>query len=129
MKAERILQLQVSQWLKAQYPDVWFNLDTSGDFKGIGQAVLNKRMRSGSKWPDLFIAEARGGYFGLYIELKAVNPFKKDGNLKANQHAQAQHEKLEGLIDRGYMGVFGVGLEATMATIKMYLNQPKTETK
>lgn len=134
MKPERILQLQLSQWLKAQYRDVWFNLDTSGDFKGkqaINQAKQNKKMRTGSKWPDMFIAEARGGYFGLYIELKVTTPFKKDGTIKASKddHLKKQAEKLDGLNARGYMACFGIGLESSMATIKMYLSQPLTESK
>jgi hypothetical protein len=125
MKPERLLQLHVSQFLQTQYPRVLFNLDTSGNFTTIGQAKLNKRMRSGNKWPDLFIAEARGGYFGLYIELKAVTPFKKDGTLKANEHVKAQNKMLDRLNDRGYMACFGVGLDATINIIKMYLSQPK----
>jgi hypothetical protein len=129
MKPERILQLQLSQWLKAQYPDLIFWSNDSGEKKSIGLAKLNKRMRSGSKIPDLWISEAHGGYFGLYIELKTSTPFKKDGTLKANPHAEAQSKMLDELNARGYMASFGVGLESSMATIKMYLSQPLTESK
>ena len=129
MKPERLLQLHVSQFLQTQYPRVMFNLDTSGNFTTIGQAKLNKRMRSGNKWPDITIAEARGGFFGLYIELKAATPFKKDGTLKANAHVEAQSKMLDRLNERGYMACFGVGLDSTIATIRMYMNQPLTQTK
>jgi len=126
MKPERRLQLQVSEFIKTQYPKALFNLDTSGDFKGIGQAMLNKRMRSGNKWPDVTIAEPRGGFFGLYIELKTVTPFKKDGKIRSNKHLQSQNKMLDALNERGYMACFGIGLESTIATIRMYMSQPPT---
>ncbi len=126
MKPERRLQLDLSQWLKMQYPNlIWWGND-SGEKKPIGLAVLGKRMRSGSKIPDLWISEARGGFFGLYIELKTSTPFKIDGTLRANPHIEAQAEMLDQLNELGYMACFGVGFESTVQTIKMYMSQPLT---
>lgn len=128
MKPERRLQLDLSAWIKMQYPDVIFNVDTSGDFKTIQSALLNKRMRSSSKMPDLFISEARGGYFGLYIELKTGSVLNKKGQYK-NEHLEKQAEMLDALNERGYMACFGVGFEATANIIKMYMQQNRTEVK
>lgn len=125
MKPERRLQLQVSEFLKMQYPDVIFWSNDSGEKKPMGLAVLNKRMRSGSKIPDLWISEARGGFFGLYIELKTESPLRKNG-LPKSEHVIRQAEMIDRLNERGYMACFGVGLESTMATIRMYLSQLPT---
>jgi hypothetical protein len=109
-----------------QYPNlIWWGND-SGEKKSIGLAILSKRMRSGSKIPDLWISEARGGYFGLYIELKVTTPFKKDGTLKANEHVKAQSDMLDLLNEKGYMACFGIGLQPTIDIIKMYLSQSLT---
>ncbi len=125
MKPERRLQLDVCQWLRMQYPDVLFWSNDSGEKKPVGLAILNKRMRSGSKIPDLWISEARGGFHGLYVELKVSSPYRKDGQLKSNPHTEAQAAMLDQLNERGYMAAFGVGFDATVNIIKMYLNQIK----
>jgi hypothetical protein len=128
MKPERALQLQVCQFMKMRYPKIMFWSNDSGEKKSIGLAKLNKRMRSGSKIPDLWISEARGGFHGLYIELKTTSPFKLDGKLKSNPHTEAQSKMLDELYERGFMAAFGVGLDKTIAIINLYMSQPKTMT-
>jgi len=123
MKPERRLQLQVCQYIKTKYPKVIFWANDSGEKKTIGLAKLVKRMRSGSKIPDLWISEAQGGWAGLYLELKAETPYKKDGTVKANPHLQAQFEMMDRLIDKGYMACFAWSLEGAIATVRNYMNQ------
>ena len=123
MKPERRLQLQVCAYIKTKYPKSIFWANDSGEKKSVGLAMISKRMRSGNKLPDLWISEPKGEWCGLYLELKADTPYKKDGTLKANPHAQAQSEMLERLIDKGYMACFAWTLEMAIATIDNYMSQ------
>lgn len=123
MKPERRLQLQLCEWLKIQFPDLIFFANDSGEKKPMGLAILAKRMRSGSKIPDVWISEARGGYHGLYLELKAESPYLKDGRLSKSAHVQAQNKMLDRLIDKGYMACFAWTLEGAIATVRNYMNQ------
>jgi len=124
MKPERRLQLQVCEYLKTQYPKVIFWANDSGERKPMGLAVLGKRMRSVSKLPDMWISEARGGYHGLYIELKADSPYKKGSvELRKNEHNEAQSEMLEKLEAKGYRACFAWSLEMAIEIIKIYMNQ------
>ena len=122
MSSETILQSQVCQFIKAQYPDVIFTSESSGVRLTIGQAKKAKGLRSGNNLPDLIILEPRGLYHGLCIELKKDSPYRKDGSLKQDEHIYAQNAMLGRLILKGYMACFGVGLEATLNIIKMYMN-------
>jgi len=123
MKPERRLQLQLCEWLQTQYPTLIFWANDSGEKKTIGLAKLAKRMRSGSKIPDVWISEPRGEWCGLYIELKAESPYLKDGSLSKAAHVQAQNKMLDRLIDKGYMACFAWTLEGAIATVRNYMNQ------
>lgn len=70
MRSEEMqIQMAVVRFLKAQYPDALF---TSVPCWGQGQkqGAKNKALGLRKGWPDLFIAEHRHGYFGLFVELK-----------------------------------------------------------
>lgn len=123
MKPERRLQLQVCEYLQIKYPNVIFWANDSGEKKPMGLAILGKRMRSGSKIPDLWISEPRGMFCGLYIELKTKSPFLKNGQLSSNEHIQAQNKMLDALIGKGYMAGFAWTLEMAIATIDLYMSQ------
>jgi hypothetical protein len=58
----------------------------------IGMAKRHKVLQYSNAYPDLFIAEPKGNYAGLFIELKTVNNvvFKKDGTMRKNEHHQEQ---------------------------------------
>jgi hypothetical protein len=126
VSAEAILHRQVCDYIRARYPDVLFRTDFAAGIKmTMGQAAKHKRLQSCRAWPDLFIAERNGGglgdYAGLFIELKAVNIYKKDGGLLANSHLKEQAEVLARLIMAGYMAEFAVGLDQAIAIIDNYL--------
>lgn len=123
MTPERRLQLQICAFMQTQYKDVIFWANDSGEKKPMGLAILAKRMRSGSKIPDLWISEARGEFHGLYIELKAESPYLQSGKLSTAKHVQAQNEMLDRLIDKGYMACFAWTLEGAIATVRNYMNQ------
>jgi hypothetical protein len=102
MKQEESLQIAVCAYLKLNYPSVIFTSESSGVRLTMGQAVKAKKMRSHHKLPDLWILEPRGRFHGMMIELKAVNPFKRNGEPKTTHFAE-QIKTLDQLIDKGFL--------------------------
>lgn len=70
-----------------------------------------KRLGVRAGVPDLFLALPRGGYAGLWIEIKA-----KGGKLSAQQEVW-----LKRLEDTGYRAVYCFGFEQAIVTIKSYM--------
>lgn len=126
MKSEDNLRSQVAMWLQLQHPEVIYHFDLASDLKlTIGQASKHKRLHPKRGYPDLFIAEPRSCYHGMYIELKAdgQSPFKRDGELKASVHLKEQAEMLKRLNLRGYYATFATGFDEAKGLIEKYLNK------
>lgn len=122
MRKEDKLAQQISDYLRMQYPKTIFHFDTgSGGTTSIGMAMRNKRLNKWRGYPDLFICEAKNEYNGLFIELKVETPFKKNGELKANEHTQEQDNFHLQLRNRGYFACFGIGFEDCKFIIDNYL--------
>ena len=132
---EEVIQQQVADYLRLQYPDVIFHSDFgSGTKLTMGQAVRQKRLNGGRRaWPDMFIAEPAprcidGGwdneYHGLFIELKkdGTRLKKKDGAW-ASEHLAEQADLLDRLEFRGYKAVFAVGFDEAKEAIDGYLKR------
>ncbi|MBK0059632.1 VRR-NUC domain-containing protein [Pseudomonas sp. S44] len=69
--------------------------------------------------PDLVLAMARGGYFGLYIEFKAtVDPAPV---------SPSQQACIRRLNEQGYLAVVCRGHFDAMECLRVYLALPKTE--
>ena len=123
--SELELQIVVADYLRLQYPDILFHSDFgSGAHLTVRQAIIQKRQNGGRRgYPDLFIAESRNKYHGLYLEIKTESnsPYKKDGTLKKDKHIEEQAEMLEKLCARGYKAEFGVGIEECKKIIDEYL--------
>ena len=69
--------------------------------------------------PDLQLAMARGGYFGLFIEFKATPPH--DAALSSTQKEMVQQLKAQ-----GYLAVVCKGMRSAMEQINAYLAMPAT---
>jgi hypothetical protein len=120
---EKDIHLMVCNYIRTKYPSVIFHTDFSSGMKmSIGMAKRNKSLQSHTAFPDLFIAEPRGGYCGMFIELKTMENkvYKKDGSLYSNQHHQQQAQMLSMLYARGYKAVFGQGYADTINKINEY---------
>lgn len=130
---EEVIQQQVAEYLRMQYPKVIFHSDFgSGAKLTMGQAVRQKRLNGGWRaWPDMFIAQPAEvdygqlswrRYAGLFIELK-----KEDTRLKkktgdwATEHIAEQANILEMLRARGYRAEFARGFEEAKSLIDDYL--------
>jgi len=101
-----------------------YKFDLASDLRlTIQQASRNSKI--GGAWskghPDLVIYEMRGRYGALFLELKAVTPYKKNGELKKNEHLKTQDWFHGELRKRGYKVEFSTGLEESIKKIEDYL--------
>jgi hypothetical protein len=122
---EYYLQKCVCEFLRIQYPKVLFLSDTIASLRlTIPQQVRNKAIqKNGFNCPDLLILQPNETYKGLFIELKVLTPFKKDGELKAsaNDHLLNQWNTIQDLNQLGYFSCFSWGLEMTINIINLYI--------
>lgn len=123
---ESELQVMVADYLRLQYPDILFHSDFGSGIKlTMGQAVKQKRQNGGRRaWPDMVIAEPRGIYHGLYIELKKEGTrLKKKNGEWATPHIAEQAEVIDELKKRYYRAEFAVGFEEAKKLIDGYLGE------
>ena len=111
---EERIQECVVHWARVNYPDLLLTC-APATAKTVQQGMRNKRLGLLKGWPDLFFAEARGGFYGLFIELKA-----EGGRL-----SREQIEILQKLNDRGYRAIVCYGDSEAISAIKDYLNKPR----
>lgn len=122
--SEEILHRHICDYLKLQHPDVLFRTDFASGMKlTMGQARRHKSLQSGRAWPDLFIAEPRGLYSGLFLELKreGVRVRLKNGAISSDPHIREQYEVLIQLEARGFKAAFAIGFDDARAKIDEYL--------
>lgn len=126
---ERVISVALTRWLRSEYPDVVFFIDwASGAFltKGQNDARLDVSCRNG--WVDIFIAEPRRGYHGLFIELKkeGVRIYLKDGKtLCSDPQIRKEADFLMRQHRKGYCARFAVGLEKAQELIDWYFNRER----
>lgn len=132
-KRETSIQIEAAKYLRLKYPDVIFTSESGGIRVTMGQAVLMKRLRSGSKLPDMMIDEPRGIFHGLRLELKEEDnsPFKKDGSLTRKWDKKQQVDvireqatMLDRLKKKGYYAKFSVGMAQVIEDIDYYMSLP-----
>lgn len=128
-KAEFLLRRKICLWLK----EVWYNLLFIVDYAAdmplpVYIADQIKQQSCNDKMVDLLILEPRGGYFGLYIEIKTIkgNVFLKDGSLSQEKHTQAQYDTVKRFCDMGYLSLFGVGENMIKSIVNHYMSLPLT---
>ena len=127
---EHEMYIQIADYMRYQYPEVIYRFDLAADLKlSIGQAKKHKRLQGRRGYPDLFIAEPRGKYHGLFLEVKRpdVTIYKKNGELVANAHIREQFDMLEQLRQRGYVAEFACGFDEAKKIIDEYLGGPEAE--
>jgi len=117
------LQCQFVKWLEIQHPDVMFLSDTIANVKLNGQqAGRNKKIQKKDfKCMDVIILEPNKYYHGLLIELKVETPYKLNGELKKDEHLEAQNKSIEIMREKGYYACFCWSLEMAIITTTNYL--------
>lgn len=120
---EYALQKQICTYLDYQYPNADYLSDTIASVKLTApqqrrNSVIQKQ---DFKCPDLLILEPRGGYHGLFIELKVKSPFKLNGELYKDEHLEGQSKSIERLRRKGYYACFSWGFDRTKSLIDAYM--------
>ena len=128
---EFTLQKQLCQFVRNQYPNVFFLSDTVASVRLTEpQQMRNKAIQNSNfHCPDLMILEPGRGfdgkiqYHGLFLELKVKSPFKKDGTLLKDEHLQKQFDTLARLNERGYKALFVWSFDAAIKVINEYFKR------
>lgn len=121
MTPEERVHFALADYIRLQYPHIFFLSESSGVRTSIGLAKKLKRTRSNHTHLDLYILEKRGNWGALILELKAVNIFKKDGTLKKNDHVEEQADTIINLNKKGYKAAFACSFDEGKKLIDEYL--------
>lgn len=115
----------IATYLHLQYPKVLFHYDLAGLNLSKAQAGMMKSIQGGTGWPDLFIAEPRGRFHGLFIEVKpeGTNITKVRTPEYATPHIADQASVIGELEGRGYAACFCCGFNEAQKVIDAYLLQ------
>lgn len=124
---ESAIHAQLCAYVRDRYPDAIFTSESSGLRLTIGQAAKIKKLRSSSKLPDFWLAETRGIYCGLFLELKRSRDeiLRKDNSLKQDDRVLGQSGVLSRLREKGYYAEFACGLTEAITKVEYYMSLPK----
>lgn len=123
---ERIIQRELTKRLNS-YGVTFHNDWAAGAYLTAGQNTSKKTMDSNLGWVDLFVAEPKHGYHGLFVELKKEGEviYRKDGTLRKNDQIHKEHAFLERMAHKGYKAVFAIGYEEAWQILSEYLDLPR----
>lgn len=108
---EANIQEAVINYINAQYPRLLYCASAGGVRTSIKQAIRMKRTGYVKGFPDIFIYNAKGPYFGLAIEMKTAKGVM----------SQSQKEWQQKLIDNGYHAVTCKSFDEAKQVIDDYL--------
>lgn len=91
----------------------------NGGKRSKSEAVRFRAAGVRSGVPDLFLPCARGGYHGLWIEMKAMG----------GRVSREQEKWRKELLEQGYMSVVCYGAAAAIETIEKYMRQKEEGAK
>jgi hypothetical protein len=103
----------VINYIKLAYPDVLYCASAGGMRTSYLQAVKMKRTGYVKGFPDLFIYEPRGAFYGLAIEMK-----KEKGGTASPEQKRWQEQ----LRNRGYASYICKGKDEAIKIIDEYFN-------
>lgn len=113
------IQMTLMEWamlMENRWPELKLLFHVpNGGARGKAEAGRLKRQGVKAGVPDLMLPVARGGYHGLFIELKA-----EKGSLTAEQK-----EWLQMLQEQGYAAKCCKGLDEAMRTLTNYMQGKK----
>lgn len=123
MTTEKRLHKSICQYIKLQYPNIYFMSDPSGLRMSIGMATELKATRSKHAQLDIVVFEPKGKFHGLFLEVKKDRSevFKKNGEFKQNKHVKEQAETIEHLKSKGYDVHYVFDFDEGIQIIETYL--------
>lgn len=126
--SEHLHQASVVQWAhlnRHKWPELrWLYAVPNGGLRH--KAIAGQLKAEGAKKgvPDLILPAARGGYHGLYIEMKA--PAHRATKARAGRESDEQAEWREALTAEGYCSVVAVGYDRAVEWLQWYCEQGRT---
>lgn len=121
---EAIVQRQVCDYLRYQYRGTIFRSDQAGVNQTSRYARgISTVLQSHRGYPDLFVAEPRGQWHGLFLELKAdgVRVWLQNGTLTTDKHIREQADVLAKLRIKGYCAYFARGFDEAKIIIDWFM--------
>lgn len=107
-----------ANWNMQQYPELkWLYHIPNGGKRNKAEATRFKMQGVKAGVSDLHLPAARGGYFGLYIEMKYGK----------NKPTENQIEFMNDMRQQGYKAIVAYGAEEAITALREYLQQPKTQ--
>jgi len=119
---ESVEQMNLFRWagyMEGRYPDIklMFHIPNGGKRdKATAGRLKMEGVKAGV--PDIELSSPRGGYFGLFIEMK----------IKGNKPTDNQKDWLAALEKRGYYVAVCYGWESASKLLENYLRLKPTET-
>ena len=114
-------QIAIFHWAamsEKKYPELkLLHASANGGKRNAATAARMKREGVKAGIPDIFLPVARGGFSGLYIELKRP----KLGNSPAGRPTKKQLEWIDDLANEGFMTMVCIGADSAVQTIRDYL--------
>jgi hypothetical protein len=120
---ERQHQIRVVTWAKKMGFDI-VSHPNEGE-RSIRNGAILKMMGLSPGFPDLHIPEARGGYFGCYIEMKQDRKYSEYE--RNTSHWLSQEEWINKLKNKGYYASFAFGYEEGIKILESYYNLKPTK--
>jgi hypothetical protein len=111
-RSERDEQRALVAWFKLQYPGELLFAIPNQLVRGKLGALVAVRDGVVAGMPDVMVACSRGGYHGLFIELK-----RADGGILSVE----QHGIISFLIERGYLAMCCHGFEDARMAVEEYM--------
>jgi hypothetical protein len=112
----------IAYYMRLQYPTVLYHFDLAGLNLSRAQAGMMKAIQGNRGFPDLFIAESRLGYNGMFIEVKCEGTKLYKKNFEAaSPHISEQLEFMDILRIKGYKCDFGIGWDDCHKKLDDYL--------
>jgi hypothetical protein len=115
-------QIALVKWARLNQLSI-VHIPNEGQRSAQGGAILG-HMGMSKGFPDLFVAEARGGYFGMFLEVKRNRRYRA-WEMKTPTWI-CQKAWLHTLNQKGYLAQFIFGFEEGIQVLKMYLSWPET---
>jgi len=116
--SEQKLQTAIVKYLQLKHPNARYCASLGGIRTSFKQAIKAKATGYVKGFPDLQITEARGGYFGLFLEIK----------MEKRYATKEQKEWITDLSARGYKAVIVKGIDDCISAIDNYLKLKQTIT-
>lgn len=124
--SEKDEQKLFKKYMDIQWPEVLWNFDMGGAMLGSYAYAMEMHRQGNRKgWPDIFVAEAKGEYHGLFIELKKTGTklyTKKGEPIKGSKDRIAtQLAVLSHLEKKGYKAIMAFGFDEARKVLEDYM--------